>query len=233
LAVSDDEVKEKIKERLEDVVEKGLDQVKGLMDQEKQNTIYGWSGTVESIKDEMLQIKTSLDLKEAKIATNADILKVNSGKGKKEIEPEDIVPDQFVITMGPKEEENLILAKRIIVLDEAPEPAAKRELISGKVKEIDGTEVLIQKNGDEVTLEIDKEVDLIISGIKGPNTDDIQVDDYLTAIVVLDKTGQVDSVKSVLVIPGATNPQAEENEVTEEEIESATQAAEEEEETEE
>jgi hypothetical protein len=227
-AVSQEDVKEKIKERLEKTVEKGLEKVKGVLTQERENQLYAWVGPIEKIDLPQLSIKTIDDLKEAKIASSAAIFQVVSGKGKKEIKAEEIKINQFALVMGPKDENEVILGKRIIVLDETPIKSIKREVISGKVNEIDETEVTLQKDGEEEVLIIGKKAKLKINGIKSPTVEDIQVGDYLSAIVTLDKNDEVDEVRAVLVIPGKTNPQAEENEVTQEEIESSTESASEE-----
>lgn len=224
--ISEDDIKEKIKERLEEVVDKGLEKVKGVMEEEKKSKLYAWVGIIESVSEKKMSIKTIDGLKEAKAASNAAIFKLVLGKSKKSVDAEDIEKGQFIISMGPKEEE-IILAKRIILMDEAPTPV-KREIISGKVKEVDETKVTIQKNGETEVLTIAKKAKLTINSIKKPTVEDIQINDYLTAIVVLDKEDNLDEVKAVLIIPGETNPQAEENEVKEEET--ATPAAEAEEE---
>jgi len=192
------------------------------MEEEAKSKLYAWVGTIKSASEEKLSIETNEGLKEAKIASNAAIYKLVSGKSKKSIEAEEIEKDQYTLTMGPKEEENVILGKRIIVLDEAP-VTTTREIISGKVTEVDEEEVTIQKNGDTETLTIDEDVKLKINGIKKPTAEDIEINDYLTAITTLDSKGNIDEIKAVLVIPGETNPQAEENEVKEED---ATPAAE-------
>jgi len=224
--ISEEDVKEKIKERLEEVVDKGLEKVKGVMEEEKKSKLYAWVGTIKSVTDSVLSIETINGLKEAKVGTSAAILKVAPGKSKKKIKIGNIKSGQFAIAMGTRDENEVVLGKRIIILDEAPTPADERKIISGKVTEIDEEEVTIQKNGEAETLTINKKVKLKINGIKKPIVEDIQINDYLTAIVILDEKEEVELTKAVLVIPGKTNPQAEENEVTEEEIKSATPSTE-------
>lgn len=227
--ISDDDVKEKIKERLEEVVDKGLDKVKGVMEDEEKNKLYAWVGKAPTTGSDKILVETLEGLKEANIASNAAIYKLIPGESKKSIDPEDIKPGSFAIVMGPKESEELILAKRILVMEEAP-ASVKREVIGGKVTEVDEDEITIQKNGDTLDLTIGKKVDLKIEGIKKPSTEDIQINDYLTAIVVLDKSENIEEIKAVLIVPGETNPQAEENEVETETEEEATPTAETEEE---
>lgn len=225
--VSEDEVKEKIKERLEQVVDEDLEKTK----EELTKKAYAWVGIVQSIEDKSLLIKTAADEKRAKIDNEAHIYKVVTGKGRTSIKFEDIEEDQYCIAMGFKEEEEIILTKRVIVLDEAP-TATKRDLISGKVEEVDvdEKEVTVQKNGEASTINLGK-AKLKISGIKSPTVEDIQIGDYLTAVVTLDKNDKIDAVKVVLIIPGETNPQAVENEVTEPEAESSAANSETEEKT--
>lgn len=217
-AVSDDDVKEKIKERLEKVVETGLDKVKGIIDQENKDKLFAWVGTIKSLNKTNLSIETINGIKEAEIATNAAIFKVATGKARKEIKSSDLQVGQYIINIGPKNENDVITGKRLLVMDEVP-TVAKRDLVAGKVTEIDEEKVTVKKNGEALTLTIDKKVNLKINAIKKPVVDDIQIDDYLTAIVILDEKGEIKTVKTVLVIPGKTNPQAQENEVAPEKLE--------------
>lgn len=231
-AVSEDEVKEKIKERLEETVKEGLEKIKGVITQEKEDKLYAWVGVVENVA-EKLTIQTKTDLCEAEVASNAAIYFLPAGKSKKTIKTEDIKTKQFIIAMGNKLEDKLILAKRIITMDEAPGNGEKRDLLAGKVSEIDEDTITIKKNGDSFEITLDKKVSIQINGIKKPTVEDIQVDDYLTALVALDKDNNIKSTKSILVLPGKTNPQAVENEATAEDIQEGTPPAETEEETEE
>ena len=217
-AVSEDEVKEKVKEILEEI--------KDVIPQEKENQLYAWVGKIEKAEDNKLTIQTKIDLREAKIATNAAIYFFSAGKSKKTIKAEDIETEQFIIAMGTKLEDKLILAKRIITMDEAPKNGAKRDLLTGKVSEIDEDTITVKKNGDSFKITLDKEVSIQINDIKKPTVEDIHVDDNLTALVALDKEGNIESVKSVLVVPGKTNPQAVENEATAEDVQESTPPAE-------
>lgn len=212
-AVSEDQVKEKTKELLEGVDDKDLEKTKEEMTKEASNKIYAWVGKVDSVNGETLVISTLEGLKTTNIATNADILKVIPNKPRTNIKPEDIKTGQSAICMGPKDDSEVILAKRIIIMDEAP-VVIKREVISGKITEIDETKVSVKKNGDTVQLTIDSDVKLNIVGIKKPTTEDLQLNDYLYAIVLENDKSKITAVKAVLVVPGKANPQAKENEVT-------------------
>lgn len=224
-AVSEDEVKEKIKERLEETVREGLEKIKGVITQEKENQLYAWVGTITIVNKDKLQIQTKTDLCETQVASNAAIYFLPTAKGKQTIKAGDIKKGQFVIAMGPKIEDKLILGKRILTMDEAPENGAARDLKTGKVNEIDEKTVTIKKNGDSFKISLDDDVNIQVNGIKKPTVEDIQIDDQLTALVVLDKEGNIESVKSVLVVPGKTNPQAVENDATQEDIKESSPAA--------
>ncbi|PIS09070.1 hypothetical protein COT75_03330 [Candidatus Beckwithbacteria bacterium CG10_big_fil_rev_8_21_14_0_10_34_10] len=217
-AISDDEVKEKIKERLEEVSDKDLNEVKDEIEAEKKNQLFAWVGTVGETDGKTIKINTLGGIKETKANPEADIFELTPGKSKKEIDFKDIEVDQFIISMGIKETDNLILGKRIIVLDEAP-VTEKREIIMGKVTEVDEETITLKKNGDREKIKISKNTKLKINGIKKPTAEDIQIDDFLNAVITLNKDGQIDEVKAVLVVPGESNPQAEVNEIKEPETE--------------
>lgn len=204
-AVSDEEVKDKIKEKLEEVVEKGLDKVKGLVTEEVENRLFAWVGIISEINDDNLSIETNSGLKEAQIASNAAMFKVNPGKPRTAITKNDLTKDLYIIAMGPKTDEQ-ILAKRILTMDKAPQ-VVKRILIAGKVKEIDDPKVTFQTNGDTWIVSISNEIKFNILGIKKPTIEDIQVGDLIKAVVVLDND-KIKATKVVLVIPGNTSPQS-------------------------
>lgn len=199
-AVSDSEVKEKIKERLEKVVETGIEKVKGIIDQENKNKLYAWTGFIKSISEINLSIDTSEGVKEAEIATDAAIFKVAPGKARQTIKANDLSVNQYIIIMGIKNSEEFLLGKRIIAADEKP-ATVRRRLISGKVIEVDEQKVTIKNNGDETSLTIDKKTKLKINGIKNPAAEDIQIDDHLAAIAVLDENEKIKSTSVILVIP--------------------------------
>ncbi len=211
--ISEDEVKEKIKERLEQVVGDKLEQVKGAIKKRAEEKLYALAGTVNKIEDNLLTLNTALGEQAVKVASQAAILRIEN-KQSSDIEITDIEEDEFIIAMGTREE-GLLVGKRIIVSSDKPVPAEKRKLLFGKVTEVDDDKISFSSNGESElqTIEIGKKTKLIISGISKPEIEDIQVNDLLRAIVALDEDEQIDEVRTILIIPGATNPAAAENEV--------------------
>jgi len=224
-AVSDEEIKKKLEERMEDLAEKDLEEVRGEVEGETTAQLYAWVGEIEEVNDNLLSIQTEAGLYQAEIDSSASLLKFSSGEANQPIENEEIEAGQFAITMGPKKEDRLILAKRVIIVEENPLSTNQRQLLTGEVVEIDETEVTIEKeNQEKLILGIEAETKLKISGLKEPDVEDIQIGDVLTAIVSLDEDEQVETVKVVLIVPGEANPQAEENKIEEEDIEATSPA---------
>lgn len=208
--VSEEEVKEKMKERLEKVVD--LDKVKGIIEEEKAKKIYAYAGKIKSINNHNLTIETVFGNKQVEVSTQAAILKIESKKGRTTIEFEDLEIDQFTISMGPRGEKEVLMGKRLIVISE-PSLALKRKVLAGKVIEIDDKKVTFQINGESETIVISSKTDLKIVGIEDPAVEDIQIGDQIISIVTLDEDDQIDLVKAVLVRPGEANPAAVENEI--------------------
>jgi len=217
-AVSDDEVKEKIKEKFSETVDKDLDEVEEEIKGEAAAKLYSWVGDVLENKGNEFKVETIDGEKTVRPEDGATIFTLIKGV-RKNIEAEEIEKDQYVIAMGPKED-NTVLGKRIIVLDEKPE-VEERKVLSGLVTEVDVEKevVAIVDNDKTEVLGFNDDSALNIIGIKSPIVEDIQLDDYLSAIVSLDEGEQIDEVKVVMVVPGKTNPQAEENQITDEDLE--------------
>ena len=220
-SASDSEVKAKIKERLEQVAETDFQQVKNEA-QLAAGKVYAWVGTTAGISQPTLSIKTTEGDKQAKIASSAAILKVIQGKGRTTIKEEEITTGQYIIVMGPKDENGTIIAKRIVISDQPAASTVIREIIFGKVTEVDDEKIVVKKNGDSATLTITSKTKLKIVGQQTPTISKVQVNDYAAAIVIVDKNDKITAVKTVLVIPGATNPDADANKVNEEATASAS-----------
>ena len=197
LIITEEQVKEKIQERLEQGV--------------KANKTYAYSGLIKEVKDAALKIETSFGSKEVKVASQAAILKVSPDKAKSEVKLEDLEVDDFVIAIGPMDSNQVITGKRLIITDTAP-ASQKRKLLFGKVTEIDGQKITF-KNSQQQSITVDSKTKLKINGLEKPVVEDIQIGDLIRVIVTLDKSDKIDKIKVVMVIPGEASPAAEENEV--------------------
>ncbi|MCG2692438.1 hypothetical protein L6272_06510 [Microgenomates group bacterium] len=183
---TDSSVTTKIKERLEKTAEQGLDTIKEeLTSQSLSPRKKAYVGLVKSVSEEQIIL-------EYKSQTYPIYLDVTTPAKQ----------DDYLLTLGffyP--DNNQFRAKKILVID-TPQPPLQRQLITGQIQEIDGNKITV----DNKSLTINSKTELIIQDIEKPSTDDLELKDSLFAIVTLDKNGDIDQVKNILVIPGKNNP---------------------------
>lgn len=185
---TDSSVTTKIKERLEKTAEQGLDTIKEeLTSQSLSPKKKAYVGLVKSVTDELITL-------EYKSQTYPVYIDVTTPAKQ----------DDFLLTLGffyP--DKNQFRAKKILVLD-TPQPPLQRQLLSGQIQEIDGNKITVNNKA----LTISSKTELTVAGIEKPSIDDLELKDNLFAIVTLDKNGDIDQVKNVLVVPGKNNPAA-------------------------
>lgn len=213
-AIPEERIKEKIKEKLEQVVNQNLEDVKGALEEQAKNKLYGYAGKIKSIDQQTLTLETNDGLKQVEVASSATIYKLSSKQVKTTITFEQIEIDEFIIALGPKEEKEVLLGKRLLVIP-PPSPSLKRKIVSGQVTEIDDTKIILKSSlGQEtISLETDTKTRLKINGVRSPKIDNIQIGDQVNAMVSIDSEDKIDRTLIVLVIPGKANPAALENEV--------------------
>lgn len=194
-----DSVTDKIKERLQETVEEGLGTIKeeiaGKAAAPRKKAYIGKITSVDS---------TSLTLtykeQNFNVNTGDDTVYVKGASGS--LKREDLEPGDFVIAMGfylsESQEFRAVRVSRIA----APEPPANRQLVTGKISEVDGQKV--SANGN--TLNLTKKTKFSVSGLDEPEISDLALGDNLFALVTLDNNGDIDSVDNVLVLPGKNNP---------------------------
>ncbi|MBU1500211.1 hypothetical protein KKE48_05080 [Patescibacteria group bacterium] len=183
---TDSSVTTKIKERLEKTAEQGLDTIKEeLTTQSLSPRKKAYVGLVKSVSEELV----TLEYKSQTYPVYVDV-------------KTPVKQDDYLLTLGffyP--DNNQFRAKKILVID-TPQPPLQRQLITGQIQEIDGNKITV----DNKSLTINSKTELIIQDIEKPSTDDLELKDSLFAIVTLDKNGDIDQVKNILVIPGKNNP---------------------------
>lgn len=205
--IPQEQVQEKIKERLEQATQ-NMDQVKQALQEKKK--IYGYSGNIKSVLDNSLTLTTIFGDKQANVATNAAIVKMISDKEKTPTKLADIKIGQFALILGYLENNNL-LVKRIVITAE-PTVTIERKLIYGKITEVDDKKIGYKNDTTQGSVLIDTKSKFKIAGLDKPSIDDIQIGDTLICIVVKDKQDQ-DYLKTSLIIPGTTNPKSNNNAV--------------------
>lgn len=186
---------EKIKERLQD---KDLDELSA---QSKTPKKKAFVGTIKSINDQEITIEYKAQSKVLTLIDSTDIIESN---GKVKLDLEDLVVDDFVLSLGfvfPDSE--ALQAHKILRLKE-PKPSPARQLITGRIEELDGNKLVV----DRKRITISTKTNLDIKDVEKPLVEDLELDDNLYAIVLLDQNSDIDDVKSVLVIPGKNNPAA-------------------------
>jgi len=195
---------DKIKERLQETAEEGIQTAKDEIE-EKVNRPQkkAFIGNVDSVSD----VTISLIYKDQKYVINYnDSTIFEKSLDKKTLEPDDIKAKDFLIAMGFVTTDSQSLdAKRILLIKQPLSPKS-RQLLNGKIKEIDGNKVSF----DSKTITITSKTDLTIKDVDKPTVDDLQLEDNLFALVILDKNGDIDQVKKVFVLPGKNNPASQE-----------------------
>lgn len=191
---------EKIKEKLQETAEEGLNNIKDeLISKSKTPKKKAFIGSIKSLDESSLTIEYKTQIFNITLSEDAEIVK-SSGKVILAIDDLDI--DDFIIAMGFVLPDTTDLQAIRILLISSPEAPASRQLLSGKINEVDGNKVSI----DSKSLVITSKTSLIVKDIENPEVEDLELDDNLFAIVTLDQNGDIDKVSQVLVLPGKNNP---------------------------
>lgn len=183
---TDSSVSEKIKERLEKTAEQGLTTIKEeLTSQTTMPQKKAYVGLVKSITNDLitLEYKSQTYLVYTDVKTSAK-------------------QNDHLLALGffyPDKDQ--FHAKKILALKE-PQPPLQRQLISGEIQEIDGNKITV----DNKTLVITSKTELLVESVENPTINNLELKDQLFAIITLDKNGDIDQIKNLLIIPGKNNP---------------------------
>ena len=201
-----DEVKESIKERLEDSIDEKIEKVKGVLEETNREEFYAYVGKIASQEEQVLTLKQ--DDQEKKIMITEETTLVF---GKENIESEDIETEWFALAMGKVDENGLLQAQRIVFSEESPLSQIERQVVFGKIAEIDNKKILL-KDGEELEFNFEENTNLKISGVEKPELTDVNVEDKAVAVLEKDKDGEY-ILKALFVWPGTASPESEENQV--------------------
>lgn len=119
-------------------------------------------GTLKSIADTTLILETKNGIKQAKVSTEATILRLEE-ETKKEMKFEDLVIGELTIAMGYLDENEVLQTKRVII-SLKPKEETKREAICGMAEEVNLTKKIIEikrlKEEEVYTLKITSKTEM-------------------------------------------------------------------------
>jgi hypothetical protein len=213
--VDKESIKEKLKERLEKTISENP-----IVRPGKWRALFG---QVESKTENTLTLSRNDDKKvTVNFNEETEFSLYVKGRASKQVSPDEIDSSWFAIAMGTEMLDNQVLQAKRISFSIAPAPMPERKTIIGKVLEIDSSSITIS-NGKETEITIPSKYSLQIKGVEKPDLEDVNIDDKAVVIVeeLIDGEEITFNLKSIYVAPSISNPNAEDNQVTE-----ATAAAE-------
>ena len=192
------EVLNSIKKRIED----GVARAKTATESSKPRW-YGYFGTVTEIGEKTITVKTSLnENKKILFEDPIELSLFKTGRGKTTINPDAITKGWFAIAMGNSITNNQsLLAKRITFTESAEEPI-KRQVISGKIVEIDESTIKII-NGKNYSITIPDDYTLKIKGVSKPKIENVTIEDKAVAVITVEQLDKdpIYTLKSIYVLP--------------------------------
>lgn len=197
-AYAQESVTDKIKERLQDTAEENLVDIKEqLTTKSTAPRKKAYIGKISTIDNDSLVL--SYKDKEYPTTLNQDTVYT---RGSAAIDRQDLDINDFVIILGWYDgQAEKFSAVKVNIIDE-PEAPTNRQLLQGKISEIDGSKITVNNK----SLIVAKNTGLAVIGVDDPTTEDLALNDNLFAIVTLDSNGNIDEVNQILVLPGKNNP---------------------------
>ncbi len=195
---------DKIKEKLQETAEDGLDNIREeIISKSKIPKKKAFIGSIKSIEETSLSIEYKSQVFIINLNEETEIIK---SSGSTAIDLEDLEVDDYIITMGFVSPESTQLDAKRVLLISAPKTPSTRQLLSGKINEVDGNKISF----DSKSIVITSKTNLSIQDIEEPEVEDIELDDNLFSIVTLDNNGDIDTANQVLILPGKNNPASQE-----------------------
>lgn len=212
--ISDETIKENIRERLEKVVKEDNPDILQAATSQKR----AWAGNLQDISNQTLTIKTLSDTKQAKVAEDATILDAN----RQPIKAENLEIDSFVIAMGFLDNNSVLDTKRIVVTEEPePNPLDAYLVKITQIQDDTLTVVSLQDQNLSWQLAITKDTD-ITQTVDGEQTEielsDLKQEDRLVIIAEPDPNApttldtvaiQLADGREILAEPEEATPSAE------------------------
>jgi hypothetical protein len=174
---------QKLKERIEKIVEEKKEQIKGIisnLDATKQ----GFIGEVQRISEETITIKTNKTTRIIPINETVELIK----DGEK-IELSDIAVENWLVVMGVLEEDTFNPI-RILVSAETLRPLPSYITIGGITK-IDTNEITVNPRASEETVALTTDRNTVYEDINGEEIDESDIEEDTQALIVaLDDDGE-------------------------------------------
>lgn len=210
--VEESAVKDSVKKRLEDSLNEKLEKVKGVL--QEPGKFYGYFGQAKAVSSDSFTVTRDNQERTVLIDADTELLFTPKTGSRKTIKSEEITEDWYVLAMGEADSAEKLQAQRIVFYEESPIPAQTRQVVFGKVAEIEAKK-LVLKNHEEKTFIIANATQLAISGVTKPEIADVTVDDK--AVAIFEKDEEELTLKALFVWPGTANPDAADNQVNAEE----------------
>jgi len=188
---------EKVKEIREAIKEK-VDEIKEKIEKK------AYVGVILEITDSTLTLNNFRGKQRVRLTEGTKII----GESKKEIKAKDLAIDDKVISLGTLSENEILEAKRVVVVPKPKTPVPKRIILLGSISEIDSktstvTLTLIKNLDQTQKLKIDKNTNLVSQA--NPKVTlalkDLKEDQMVVAIYLETTEDKIPTAKSFFVLP--------------------------------
>ncbi len=211
-------IKQKLKERLDNIKEGEIDVVETIT---SNNKLYTYFGEINSATESAI-IVNNIDDTTSKINVSNDTNLYITGKNNKKITIEfaDIEKGWFAIAIGKFTDDKVLEAQDISFFPTYTR-RDERIVISGKITEIEDDFMNI-KNDSEYIISIPKKISIKIEGVDNATIKDLIVEDHAIAVIsskdnpinTNDKNKREDpdyDLKAIYILPSINNPIANED----------------------
>lgn len=167
---------EKLKERIEKIVEEKKDQIKGIIDN-LDSTKQGFIGEVTRISEETITVKTNKSTRIIPITADIELLKDGE-----EVELSDIAVENWLVVMGVIEDDNF-RPIRVLVSSKTlrPDPTY---ITVGSITEIDRSELTISPRSGEETETIVLNNSTTYEDLNGEEIDRTDIEEETQALII-------------------------------------------------
>lgn len=175
---------QKLKERIEKIVEEKKDQIKGIIDN-LDSSKQGFIGEVARISEEAITVKTNTSTRILPITEDVELLEDG-----KEIELSDIAVENWLVVLGIIEDDNFTPI-RILVSEESLRPLPSY-ITLGSIKSLEKNELtIVPRSGEEEEIPVTLNSDTLFEDLNGEEIDRTDIEEETQALIVaLDDDGE-------------------------------------------